>query len=98
MADISKELQFLLASKAFQALLNDEAIKLDQLCAVQALLIKAGIPFDLIFTPGTRRAGAEAALTIHINPTTEVTFAIGLGAGASFLPGFIPSFPGFIPG
>ncbi len=90
MPDFFKEFQVLLASQTFQAFLNASAIKLNQLFAVQALLIKAGIPFDLSFSPGTRRLATGADLTIFINPTTTLNFVINFEPGGSIFEGFFP--------
>lgn len=90
MADFRKEFQFLLASQAFQTLLNQDTIKFNQLCAVQTLLFKACIPFKLVFTPGTRQVTATAELTIQINPATTVNLVINLEPGGTIFGGFFP--------
>lgn len=90
MADFCKEFQFLLTSQAFQALLNKDTIKFNQLCVVQSLLFKACIPFELVFTPGTRQAAAKAELTIQINPATTVNLVINLEPGGTIFGGPFP--------
>jgi len=89
MTDIFKDFQVLMASEAFQVLCNSELIKLNQLFAVQALLIKAGIPYDLTFSPGTRRTATAAELTIYINPTTKLDIVISLEPGGSIFGGLV---------
>lgn len=87
MKDYIKEIEFLLASDTFRALLCENAIRITQLNAVIALLIKAGIPFDLEYSPGTRRLAAAANLTIYINPTTTVNFTLSFEEGGSLFGG-----------
>ncbi|GBF32358.1 hypothetical protein DCCM_0552 [Desulfocucumis palustris] len=83
MSNIVKELELLFASDVFQSLISSDVIKLNQLNAAIAVLIKLGIPFDLAFSPGTRRLAAALELDIFINPTTTVNFVINLEAGPS---------------
>lgn len=83
MSDFLKDFQVLMASEAFQVLCNSKFIKINQLFAIQALLIKAGIPYDIFFSPGTRREAAAAELIIYINPTTTFNITISLEPGGS---------------
>ncbi|MDO7788253.1 hypothetical protein [Desulforamulus aquiferis] len=89
MTDYIKEIEFLLASDTFRALLCTDAIQISQLNAVVVLLIKAGIPFDISYSPGTRRLSAAAELTIFINPTTTLNFTLSFEAGGSIFGGTI---------
>ncbi|SHF49072.1 hypothetical protein [Desulforamulus putei] len=78
-----KEINVLLANDTFNTLLNCDTIKITQLNAIIALLIKLGIPFDLEYSPGTRRLAAAAELTIYINPSTTLNFTLNFEAGDS---------------
>lgn len=89
MKDYKKELEFLLASDAFKCIIDADVIKLCQLNAVLALLVKVGIPFDLSFSPGTRRIAAAIELVVYINPTTTLNFVLDLEAGSSIFGGTI---------
>lgn len=83
MANILKEVETFLSSEVIKQLFSSNISKIGQLNAVIALLIKAGIPFDVSFTPGTRRVAASAQLTIYINPTTTIQFSIAFEAGTT---------------
>ncbi|HBX24420.1 MAG TPA: hypothetical protein DEF34_12430 [Desulfotomaculum sp.] len=87
MNDIFKDFQVLMASEAFQILCNSEIIKLNQLLAIQALLIKASIPYDLFFSPGTEERQPQQQLNIYINPTTKIEIVIPLEPGGSIFGG-----------
>lgn len=83
MPELFNELKVLFAGDIFMALLGSNCVKIAQLNAAIALLIQAGIPFDLSFTPGTRRDAASANLTIYINPTTTIRFVLNFESGGS---------------
>lgn len=83
MAPFEKELISLLSTDLFLSLLNSNKIKFSQLLAIQTLLFKAGIPFDLAFSPGTRRVVSTALLTIFINPQTTLRFTISFNDDGS---------------
>ena len=89
MANVSKELTSILASETFTSLLASSNIQIAQLQAAITLLIKAGIPFDVSFSPGTRRLAPSAELTIFINPTTQLNFIFSFGAGGTLFGGDI---------
>lgn len=83
MFNFEEEIGIILSSEIFQKLVNANFIKIKQLNAAVALLIKAGIPFNLIFSPGTRREAAAAELVIYINPTTTINFILNFEPGGS---------------
>ena len=87
MKSYKKEIEFILASDAFKSIIDADVIKLCQLNAVLALLIKACIPFDVSFDPGTRREAAAIELVIFINPSTTLNFVLNLEPGASVFSG-----------
>ena len=89
MSNIIKDIEFLLASKAFQTLTSCNLIKIEQLNAAIAILITLGIPFDVEFSPGTRREAAAAQLTIYINPTTTIQFVLAFEAGGNIFGGTV---------
>lgn len=76
MADLDNKLMTLLSTDIFKSLLNSDEFEIAKLNTAIALLIKAGIPFELTFTPGTRRDAATATLTVYINPATSIKFTI----------------------
>ncbi len=90
MKNYKKELEFLLASDAFKSIINSDVVKLCQLNAVLALLIKLCIPFDTAFSPGTRREASAIELVVYINPVTTVNFVLNLESGSSVFTGPLP--------
>ena len=74
MSNPSRDFFNILKSEAFLNLINADKIKVAELNAAIALLIKFNIDFDVIFTSGTNREFPEAILTIYINPTTNLDF------------------------
>ncbi|MDF2591237.1 MAG: hypothetical protein K0S75_703 [Clostridia bacterium] len=87
MNNISKELSTILASEAFTNLANSKNLKIVEFDAIIALLIKVQIPFDVAYTPGTRRTAESAELSIFINPSTTLNFTINFQAGSSIFTG-----------
>lgn len=83
MANFSKELEGLLKTDIFSRLRRSNTLKIAELSAIMKVLISADIPFDLVFSPGTRREAAAIELSIYINPTTTIDFVITLEAGGS---------------
>ncbi len=83
MANFEKELLALLATEPFVKIGRASTLRIAEVDAIIAVLVKIGIPFDLIYSPGTRRLAAAAELTIHINPTTRLTYTINFEAGGS---------------
>lgn len=79
--DVSKEVSKILSSEMFQKIVNCDTIEIAQLTAVIALLIKANIDFDVVFTSGTRRQDPQAILTIFITPTVDIDFTFVFGKG-----------------
>ncbi len=80
MDDLSNQIGRLLTTDVFMSLLNSDLLNTAKLNAAIALLIKARIPFDVEFTPGTRRVEPQAILTIYINPNTTISFALEFNA------------------
>lgn len=78
MAKYSKEIATILASEAFCKISNSDTIKIIELNAAIALLIKTNIPFDVFFSPGTRRDSPSITLEIYINPNSRIKFSITL--------------------
>lgn len=85
--NIHKELESLLATDVFKTLVHSEFVQIGQICAAVTLLIKSRIPFDLEYSPGTRRLAESAELTIYINPTTTLVFVISLESGGGLFGG-----------
>ena len=81
-----KSLESLLSLDIIKTLLRVNSMEVSRFNTVIALLIKAGIPFDVTFDPGTRRTVSAAQLTIYINPTTTLVFTF------EFEEGPVPSF------
>lgn len=78
MANLIKELEILLALEALKEIINSSTIKIAQLNAAIALLIKANIPFDVEFESGTRREQAQVRLIIYVNPCTQLKFIFSI--------------------
>ncbi|MBM7614624.1 hypothetical protein [Alkaliphilus hydrothermalis] len=83
MANFEKEIITLLSTDIFKRITNSDNLQLAQIYAATSLLIKAGIPFDLIFSPGTRRLSSGVDLRIYINPTTQLNFVISFQDGGT---------------
>lgn len=86
--DISKEIEVLLTSEVFKALRTADVIQLQQLFAVQSLLIKLGLPFNISFSPGTRRDATAADLTVYLSPSVTIRFEFSFEAGGSIFGNF----------
>lgn len=74
MSDTSFDFFNILKSETFLNLINSDKIKIVELNSAIALLIKANIDFDVIFTSGTNREFPQAILTVYINPNTNLDF------------------------
>ena len=81
--NISNELSTLFTSQAFSKLLSSKNMRIAELDAIVAILIKTRIPFDVLYTPGTARDAESADLKIYINPTTTLNFILSFEAGGS---------------
>jgi len=87
MVDINAQIIGILSNDVFKSILNNDIIQIEKLCLIEKILIAAGIPFDLSFSPGTRRVATAAELIIYINPTTTLNFIIALEGGGSIFGG-----------
>lgn len=81
------ELGALLSSPLFTNILNSSNIKIVEFDALLALLIKGGVPFDVQYTPGTRRIAEAAVLIVYINPTTTLNLTFSFSPGGSIFTG-----------
>lgn len=72
MLNSKRTLESILALDIIKTLIRANTIEISRLNTTIALLIKAGVAFDLEFTPGTQRIASSAQLTIFINPTTTL--------------------------
>jgi hypothetical protein len=79
----NNDLITLLTSTAFSNLASARNIKIAEFDALIAILIKSQIPFDVEYSPGTRRLAESALLTIIINPTTSLNITFSFEAGTS---------------
>ncbi len=80
---LNKQLLNLLSADIFKKVLNNDLFQIAQFNMLITLLIKAGIPFDVSFSPETRRDAASASISIIINPTTTLEFVINFEPGQS---------------
>lgn len=78
---MQQEILAILSSSLFRAITNSRKIRVQQLCAAISLLTKAGIPFDLSYSPGTQRLAAKAHLTIIVKPGVSINLAIAFETG-----------------
>lgn len=83
MRDIADELHVLLSTEVFKSLKSSNVIQFQQLTAVQSLLMKLGIPFDLFFSSGTNRKAAGVELTIYINPSIRIQLIFSFESGGT---------------
>ncbi|MCL2352373.1 MAG: hypothetical protein FWC55_07575 [Firmicutes bacterium] len=65
-----------------------EQIPLYKLNIFTAMLANNCIPYELSYSPGSRKEAPAYQLTIHINPTATLVFTIALASGAT---AFTPS-------
>ncbi len=84
---IGNDLATLFTSQALTRLMYSNNMKIAEFDAIVSLLIKARIPFDVAYSPGTRRAAESAELTIYINPVTTLNFTLSFEPGASIFTG-----------
>lgn len=87
MANVHSEIFNILSTTVFQKLFNSEVVRISELNAAISLLIKIGIPFDVSYSPGTRRVAPGAELTIYYNPTTTINIKIPFGEGGTIFGG-----------
>ena len=81
MASLEKELLAILATDVFKNILGNQLMPLAKVNVAIALLVKAGIPFDISYSPGTRRVSPGFSLTVYINPNTTLQFNISIEGG-----------------
>ncbi|WP_034601434.1 hypothetical protein [Clostridiisalibacter paucivorans] len=86
--NINKEIFNLISTDVFKSLISSDLVTIGKLNAAINLLIKARIPFDIEYSPGTRREATAAQLTIYINPTTTINITISFEGGGSIFSGF----------
>lgn len=72
----------------FRQMANNQVIPLYKFNLITNMLVDNGIPFDVSFTPGTRKEAAALQITIHINPTSTLVYVVSLEQGAT---AFTPS-------
>ncbi len=83
MSLFNRDLEKILGTQLFCLLFSSDSLKIAELNLITNLLIKAKIPFDTTYSPGTRREAAAIELTIYINPSTTLSRVISLQAGGS---------------
>jgi hypothetical protein len=84
---MQQEILAILSSSLFRAISSNRKIQVHQLCAAISLLTKAGIPFDLSYSPGTPRIAAQAQLTIYVKPRVSINLTIAFETGDILLNG-----------
>ena len=67
----------------FRQIGASDQFSLCKLNLLTSMLMNNGIPYDISFVPGTRKEAAAVQLTIHINPTATLVFAIPLEPGST---------------
>jgi hypothetical protein len=87
MSGSDQDLITFLTSRLFLNLTNSKNIKIAEFDAIITLLIKAGIPFDIEYSPGTRRLAESAVLAIYINPTTTLNLTFNFQSGSGVFTG-----------
>jgi hypothetical protein len=82
------QIMSLLSVDIFRQVLCGEPITMCKFNILTSLLISAGVSYDVSFVAGTRKEAPAIQLTIHINPTSTLVFAVPLGLGSTV---FTPS-------
>lgn len=62
--------------EVLKKILSCDIIKVSQLNTVMLILIKNCIPFDIEYSPGTRRNSPSVVLSVYINPNSVISFEI----------------------
>jgi len=88
MSNFDGQIAALFSWDIFRKISNNQPISLQQFSLVMQVLVMNGLPFDIAFVPGNRKAAAALQLTIHVNPTATMAFVVALEPGASV---FTPS-------
>ncbi len=76
-------LESFFASEIFTKFLSKNTLKIAEITTLLQILIKKEIPFDIVYSPGTRRKSPLIEFTIYINPTTKIDFLISLDSSPS---------------
>lgn len=87
MKNMASEIIQILSTSTFKKIMDNDILTIKQINAATTLLMKSCIPFDLSFSPGTRREATAAELTIYITPTTTLCFTISFESGGSIFSG-----------
>ena len=66
----------LMSMDIIRQLLNGEAVSYAKYSALTTMMINNNMPFDVSFSPQTRRHSAGIQLTIYINPSSTLVFNI----------------------
>lgn len=87
MALFDNQIMALFSMDLFRQIAANEQVSIYKFNMFTSLLINNGIPYDVSYASGTRKEAPALQLTIHINPTTTLVFAIALAPGStSFTP------------
>lgn len=82
-SNIYNQLLGILSADIFKKVLSNDVFKVTQFNMLITLLIKAGIPFDISYSPATQRTAASAAISIILNPATTLQFIVTFEQGQS---------------
>lgn len=66
----------ILSMDLIRQLANGEPFSYAQYCTLNAIMVSNNIPFDVSFSPATRRHSPSIQLTIYINPSSTLVFDI----------------------
>ncbi|MGE5415832.1 MAG: hypothetical protein ACM3UZ_03570 [Acidobacteriota bacterium] len=80
---VGQEVQTLLAMAPMRTLFSGLGVTLVEISAAITLLVTAAIPFDLTYSPGTRRIAPAFEMIVYINPTTTLNLTIPLTGGTT---------------
>ena len=75
----------ILSAETFRKLASGDIIQIAEINAITSLLLKANIPFDMLFSPGNKRFAKQVRLIIYITPATTLSFNLQFEAGATAL-------------
>jgi hypothetical protein len=88
MAIFDNQLLSLFSWDVFRQMAARQAIPLCKFNLITNMLVDNNIPFEVSFSPGTRKAAAALQLTVHINPTSTMVYVVQLEPGST---AFTPS-------
>lgn len=82
---MKNEVLDILSTGLFKRIIAGETIKIAEINAAIAILIKADIAFDMFFAPSGPRVAKELSLVIYITPSVTIRILIQFESGSTIL-------------